>query len=348
MAAPVLGGDRAITVPEGGTAAVTTADLSATDADSTDSELVYTVTGTSHGSVLKSGSATTSFTQADLAANFQHDGGELDGSFTVSLTDGSASPQSATVNATVNPHVNDAPVIDGDLELFLRRGELRFVSDHLSATDPDNGASELIYTVTAASHGTVMITQGPHNPNKAITMFSQAEIARVFFLHDGSDFDGSFTVSLTDGTAPPQTVTVDVEVSRPTDIITGFPLQVKEQSPANTDVGFVTGVERDNRGDFIYSLIDDAGGRFVIGSGGAIWVGNPLLDFETSASHTIIVRVTNLTGFSFDKAFTIAVLDVSPDILTGGHRARHACWRSDRGHHQRVRRRRRADRRRRQ
>ncbi|MFL4972376.1 MAG: cadherin-like domain-containing protein [Microvirga sp.] len=45
MAAPVLGGDRAITVAEGGTVAVTTADLSATDADSTDSELVYTVSG---------------------------------------------------------------------------------------------------------------------------------------------------------------------------------------------------------------------------------------------------------------------------------------------------------------
>ncbi|MFL5170940.1 MAG: cadherin-like domain-containing protein, partial [Microvirga sp.] len=120
MAAPVLGGDRAITVAEGGTAAVTTADLSATDPDSTDSELVYTVTGAAHGTVLKSGSATTSFTQADLAANaiaFQHDGSELAGSFTVSLTDGSASPQSATVNATVNPHVNDAPVLSGDFTL---------------------------------------------------------------------------------------------------------------------------------------------------------------------------------------------------------------------------------------
>ena len=53
MAAPVLGGDRAITVAEGGTAAVTTADLSATDPDSTDSELVYTVTGAAHGTVLE-------------------------------------------------------------------------------------------------------------------------------------------------------------------------------------------------------------------------------------------------------------------------------------------------------
>ena len=35
MAAPVLGGDRAITVAEGGTVAVATADLTATDADST-------------------------------------------------------------------------------------------------------------------------------------------------------------------------------------------------------------------------------------------------------------------------------------------------------------------------
>ena len=160
-----------------------------------------------------------------------------------------------------------------------------------------------------------MITQGPHNPNKAITMFSQAEIARVFFLHDGSDFDGSFTVSLTDGTAPPQTVTVDVEVSRPTDIITGFPLQVKEAKPGKHGRRFR---DRSSNGAIRGILSTHSSTTpavdLSIGSGGgnmgrepACWISKP------SASHTIIVaRVRTSTGFSFDKAFTIAVLRREP------------------------------------
>jgi hypothetical protein len=42
---------------------------------------------------------------------FQHDGGEADGSFTVSLSDGAASGGGATVTATVSPHVDDAPAV---------------------------------------------------------------------------------------------------------------------------------------------------------------------------------------------------------------------------------------------
>jgi autotransporter-associated beta strand protein len=106
--APTLGGDDAIALAQGGTVTVTTADLTATDPDNTDAQLVYTVTATSHGAVLLNGSALTNgqtFTQADVAASrvsFHHDGSQTTaGSFSVSLTDGVAAPQTATVNATV-------------------------------------------------------------------------------------------------------------------------------------------------------------------------------------------------------------------------------------------------------
>jgi Ca2+-binding RTX toxin-like protein len=331
MAAPVLGGDRAITVAEGGTVAVTTADLSATDADSTDSELVYTVTGAAHGTVLKGASATTSFTQADLAANaisFRDDGGELDGSFTVSLTDGSASPQSATVNATINPHVNDAPVLTGDFTLPpVRNGFLDFILDSdLFASDPDNTPAQLIYTVINTSHGLVQHDNGIHF-QVTHTSFSQARLSTrgmagpdgaLFFRHDASGLDASFTVSLTDGIAPAQIVTVVMPVIRPTDIVAGFPLAVDEDSPAGTLVGYVTGVEPGNPGDFTYSLVDDAGGRFQIGPGGKITVGNAPVDFDQSPSQTIVVRVADIDRASFDKAFTITINDTSPQIVGGG------------------------------
>jgi len=113
-------------VAEGGLIAITTADLTATDPDNTDAQLVFTVIGTAHGKVLLSGTETTSFTKDDIVAGivaFQHDGGEADGSFTVLLTDGGAAPVGgpiaplvAVVAATVNPHVDDAPIV-GDITL---------------------------------------------------------------------------------------------------------------------------------------------------------------------------------------------------------------------------------------
>ena len=112
-------------VAEGDAVTITTADLTATDPDSTDAQLMFTVTATSHGSVQVSGTTVTSFTQADILAGtvtFLHDGGELDGSFSVSLSDGSASGGSATVSATVDPHGNDAPVIGGDKAITVAEG----------------------------------------------------------------------------------------------------------------------------------------------------------------------------------------------------------------------------------
>jgi Ca2+-binding RTX toxin-like protein len=279
---------------------------------------------------LKGGSATATFTQADLAANaisFQHDGGELDGSFTVSLTDGSASPQSATVNATVSPHVNDAPAIQGDLQLLPARPGYTTVSyitaSDLFTTDPDNTSAELIYTVTGTSHGGLFYFTGSAHPSPhiPISTFSQARLSSnpaIFFKHDGGREDGSFTVSVTDGIAPPQTVTVAQPMNRPIDI-TSTPLVVDEQSPYGTIVGRFTGIEMESTGFQLgYSLVDDAGGRFFLGAAFLGVLNGSLLDFEQAASHTIVVRATNVDGFFYDEAFTVTIRDVSPDILTGG------------------------------
>src|SRR5215218_3070723 len=151
--APVFGGDLGLTVTEGASVAVTTSDLTATDSDNTNLQLVYSITGTSHGTVLKNAVAATTFTQADLAANlisFRHDGGELDGSFSISLTDGIAAAQTATVIATVNPHVNDAPTT-------INGGPLAIAENSASGTpvgtvvgqDPDDAAFTFTLTDNA-------------------------------------------------------------------------------------------------------------------------------------------------------------------------------------------------------
>ena len=88
--APIIVGDLGVTVDEGQTVVITTADLNEADPDHSGALLTYTVTGTVHGDVLVNGVVATSFTQADLAAglvSFRHDGsGSPTASFTVTLT----------------------------------------------------------------------------------------------------------------------------------------------------------------------------------------------------------------------------------------------------------------------
>ena len=64
---------------------------------------------------------------------------------------------------------------------------------------------------------------------------------------------------------------------------------------------------------FTYALLDNAGGRFAIdASTGVIRVADGAsLDFETASSLGISVRVTDQTGLSLDKSFTINVSDVN-------------------------------------
>jgi hypothetical protein len=109
------------------------------------------VTATSHGSVLLNGSAVTTFTQGDIANNrvtFLHDGGEADGSFTVSLSDGAASGGSATVTATVDPHANDAPTV-GNITLpsiLVNSGAHLITAAQLLTNSADPDSSPLTVT----------------------------------------------------------------------------------------------------------------------------------------------------------------------------------------------------------
>ncbi|TCM86130.1 cadherin-like domain-containing protein [Rhodovulum steppense] len=93
ISAPVVSGDFTISVPKGGTVALTTADISAKDDDSAAEGLTYTVesdTGAMAGKLQLDGKDATSFTQADLEAGkiaFVHDGESRSGRFDLVVTD---------------------------------------------------------------------------------------------------------------------------------------------------------------------------------------------------------------------------------------------------------------------
>jgi Ca2+-binding RTX toxin-like protein len=105
---------------------------------------------------------------------------------------------------------------------------------------------------------------------------------------------------------------------------------VSENAVNGTVVGTVAGVDPDADAVLTYSLTNDAGGRFAIDAAtGQITVANAaLLDYESAASHSVVVRVTDQGGFKFDKSFTLNVTDVNEAptgaALTGGSVAENA------------------------
>jgi len=84
-----------------------------------------------------------------------------------------------------------------------------------------------------------------------------------------------------------------------------------ENSANGTVVGTLTTTDPDPAGSFLYSLIDDAGGRFAISGGNLVVANGSLLNFEAATTHTVTVRSVDNGGLSVDRVLTINVTDVS-------------------------------------
>jgi cytoskeletal protein CcmA (bactofilin family) len=110
---------------------------------------------------------------------------------------------------------NVPPSIAGDLDLTVYRGRTVGVTTvDLTALDPDDDAVDLIYTVSNATNGFIVLSDAL---SKRVEHFTQADLeaSRVVFKHDGTDTkSASFDVVVADHTGAtsgaPQTVHVTV------------------------------------------------------------------------------------------------------------------------------------------
>ena len=102
----------------------------------------------------------------------------------------------------------------------------------------------------------------------------------------------------------------------PTEVIDGDTdaNTVVEGDPANTLVHIDANSTSLSGGTVAFSLTDSAGGRFKINSTGVVSIDNAaLINFESNASHTIIIRATDTnSGLFTEKAFTITVTNAAP------------------------------------
>ncbi|HTU09692.1 MAG TPA: hypothetical protein VMG08_02240 [Allosphingosinicella sp.] len=94
-------------------------------------------------------------------------------------------------------------------------------------------------------------------------------------------------------------------------------LSIMEVSANGSLVGTLVAADPDSS-TFTYSLVNDAGGRFNISSGGAVTVENGLLlDYEQNASHVIRVRVDDNEGGISEFDVNVTVTDRHGELVIG-------------------------------
>lgn len=186
-------------VAVGGTATISSSFLSSDDPDNPASQLIYQiVTAPAHGSLLLNGSATTSFTQADIDNGLveYHERGDRVTSdtfrFTVSDPAGNVIGPEPFEIAIVS---TTAPVIYADNTLVSPVGAKTMIGkDTLCTVALGNDPSAMTYHVVAGpTHGTLYANGSP------ATAFTQADIdnGRVGYIGDARGGD-SFTFQVSD------------------------------------------------------------------------------------------------------------------------------------------------------
>lgn len=130
---------------------------------------------------------------------------------------------------------------------------------------------------------------------------------------DATDFALSVTVTSAEGgTTASTTAALNVTVNgAPSDI--DFSGTIDENTTNGTIVGDASHTDPDSGGSHVYSLVNDAGGRFDIdGATGQVSVlDGGLLNHESNSAHTIRIRVVDQGGLAREEDFTIDVDDVN-------------------------------------
>lgn len=193
-----------LSLNQGQTIIMSNAQLSAISLDNPadNPNLIFTVSNITHGQFnfyYAQGVSITSFTQLQILTNsvqFVSDGSIYSPQYAVSVSDGGiiTSPQSCVV------YFNRPPVL-GNNTLTINQGQSVVLSSiNLSATDPNNPASGLLFLVSDVQHG---LFEFVSNLGSVITSFTQAQLQSgdVQFTPDGTINIPSYSVAVTDGLA---------------------------------------------------------------------------------------------------------------------------------------------------
>ncbi|WP_413936955.1 beta strand repeat-containing protein, partial [Nitrospira sp. BLG_1] len=220
-----------------------------------------------------------------------------------------AAPNTVTVDVTA---VNDAPT---DLSLSANTVAENAANGTtvgtVSGTDPDSGDTKT-YSFTDSAGGRFAINSSTGVITVANSSLLNYEAATSHSVtvrvtdSGGLTYDETFTINLTNVNETPTDLTLSSS-------------NVVEHAVNGTVVGTASTTDPDAGDSHTYQLTDDAGGRFAIdATTGQITVADgSLLHYEVAPTHDVTVRVTDSGGLTYEKTFTINLIDANdaPDDL---------------------------------
>jgi Ca2+-binding RTX toxin-like protein len=303
------GVDDALSVDEDTPLLISTSSLVSNDTDVDGDDLSFSaiVAGPTHGALVDNEDGTLTYTPN---ADFNGSDG-----FTYEVSDGNGGVSSATVYIEVTP-VNDAPTVS--------------LSETVASLSEDTDTSARI---KVANIDIADDTQGVNALSLSGADASLFEIdGTELYLVAGADLDFEsnpqldVVVSVDDievGLSPDDSVTLSISVTdvneTPTDLSLSGDI-VNEHASDGSLIGIVTSTDPDANDTALYTLIDDAAGRFAIDavSGELTVADGTLLNYEVNSSHDITVRVTDGANNSYDETFTVTLRDLTDSVELAG------------------------------
>lgn len=173
------------------------------------------------------------------------------------------------------------------------------IIDVLANDSTSFGGSPLVGGVSPAAHGTVALA---------------ADWTAVYYTPNaGYVGQDSFTYTIMDGRGNAAVATAKITVvnQTPTDIALSN-ASIAENQPSDTTVGTLNASDPDSGETFTYTLVAGAGDddTAVFNISGTQLRATSSLDFEAGSSRSVLIRVTDSGGLTFDKQFTITVTNV--------------------------------------
>jgi serralysin len=224
----------------------------------------------------------------------------------VNASDGVNTAQKAVAISVTN--VNEAPsVTSGASASFAENGS--GVVYQGTAVDPDSGSS-LSWSLSGADASLFAINaatgqvtfKSPPNFEMPADQGGNNIYDVVVTASDGS-LGGSQAVQIS-------VTNVNEAPSAPSWAVSGL---VAENAASGSVVGRATSVDPDAAQTLSYTLVNNAGGRFVINAvtGEVSVAAGASFDFETATSHTIRVRATDPQNLNSEADLVVAVSDVN-------------------------------------
>ena len=298
--------DDSILVNEGAT--ITTVTNNATTLTNNDTDVdnvsltAIIVTQPTNGSLTLNSNGTFSYT---------HNGSEtITDSFTYKANDGALDSNIATVTITITP-VNDAPVANDD-SISVNEGA--------TVTELSNNQTSVLNNDTDAESNTLTVSVVTPPTNGTLTLNSNGTFS--YTHNDTETTTDSFTYKVNDGELDSNITTVNITViplndNGPTDILVSN-FSLNENIPSST-IGEFSVIDLDLPTDtHTYELVSGTGdtnnSSFTIN--GTNLLNNVAFDYETNQTLSIRVKVTDANAVSFEKIFTINVVNVNDISIT--------------------------------